>query len=113
MSNDVFGVFLRSDDIEIVKIGKTAQIKQQVEILLSSIKSIRQDYVASAAVLFENLALATSSEKLIVIPDGFLNYLPFELLYDNGKSAFLMQQQVLSYDYSLPIWLFNRRILLR
>jgi CHAT domain-containing protein len=108
LSNDVFGVFLRSDDIEIVKLGKTAQIKQQVEILLSSIKSIQEDYVASAAVLFENLALATSSEKLIVIPDGFLNYLPFELLYDNDKSAFLMQQQVLSYDYSLPIWLFNR-----
>lgn len=108
LSDEVFAVFLRSNAIEIIKIGKAAQLKQQVEILLSSIKTIRQDYVAAAALLFENLSLVTDSKKLIVIPDGFLNYLPFELLYDNNNTQFLLQRQVLSYDYSLPIWLFNR-----
>lgn len=71
LSDEVFAVFLRSNAIEIIKIGKAAQLKQQVEILLSSIKTIRQDYVAAAALLFENLSLVTDSKKLIVIPDGF------------------------------------------
>jgi len=60
------------------------------------------------------------SKRLIIVPDGVLNYIPFELMVtetrcgdDSKKHCFLGDQFILSYYPSLSILDFNRRVIPR
>jgi CHAT domain-containing protein len=80
-----------------------------VTLFLEQAKTVNQNYVGPAKLLFKMLNLNQNFEKITIIPDGFLNFLPFETLIDPQKNEFLVQNHSISYDYSLPIWLYNKQ----
>jgi CHAT domain-containing protein len=109
LSKQVFAVSLTSKTIEIHKLGDLKTIKNQVTLFLEQAKTVNQNYVGPAKLLFKMLNLNQNFEKITIIPDGFLNFLPFETLIDPQKNEFLVQNHSISYDYSLPIWLYNKQ----
>jgi len=109
LGEQLFAVSLTSKTIEIRKIGDLKKIKKQVTAFLEQAKTVNQNYVTSAKLLYKMMNLDQKFEKITIIPDGFLNYLPFETLIDTQKNEFLVQNHSISYDYSLPIWLFNKQ----
>jgi CHAT domain-containing protein/predicted negative regulator of RcsB-dependent stress response len=54
---------------------------------------------------FENLL--NDKKKLIVLPDGLLNYIPFEALSVNDKRDYLLLHKEISYHYSVSLLLYN------
>ena len=70
-------------------------------------------FAADAAALYRTLlapALENIPKKLVVVPDGGLAYLPFELLLTEASTAtsyadlpFLLQKTVLRYEYSASL----------
>jgi len=69
-----------------------------------------QDYLAD--ILGDE---ATKAEQLIIIPDGSLGYIPFEILVNESPDpkgdylslAYLLQQYIISYSYSSTLLLEN------
>ena len=75
-----------------------------------------QSYKRHASKLYKNLILPLSlhishAKKLIIVPDGILGYLPFELLLENEVDAngsfadfpYLMKKYRVSYSYSATL----------
>ncbi|MBX2842509.1 MAG: CHAT domain-containing protein [Flammeovirgaceae bacterium] len=50
-------------------------------------------------------------EKLVIIPDGKLNYLPFDALRtDPNKNLFLIEKYIISQSYSGKLWLDAQKV---
>ena len=49
-------------------------------------------------------------KNLIIVPDGILNYLPFESLYNTASKKYIVKEHVIAYDYALPIWLLRKQL---
>ena len=77
------------------------------------------DFQQAAFSLYEKLFSPfdewVSGKKVMIIPDGYLYYLPFEVLVDSEQSAnswldlaYLMKKYRISYTYSSALWLENQ-----
>jgi CHAT domain-containing protein len=100
-------------------------LANEVEILLSAIAgSDYGRYVQSARRLYEALiqpvAPQVEGKNLLIIPDGVLNYVPFEALLteavnadaaaeDFSKLPYLVREQAVSYAPSAALWLESIR----
>jgi len=107
--NDVYALFITFDEIEIKKIAKTTILKNAISTLLSETKIIHQNVLNSSKIVSNYLLPNLNAKKLTIIPDEFLNYLPFELLFDKVSNQYLVEKSTLSYDYSLALYLFNKQ----
>ncbi len=77
-----------------------------------SISNQPLDYQQSAWELFQTLGLDDIKKKLIIIPDGRLNFLPFDALITSGQmtsnlktAPYFIRQHECSYGYSAAIML--------
>ena len=96
-------------------------IQQLVDQLNPDFSNLRQSdmlsFAQTSGFLYHKLVAAIQNDingkRLLIIPDGVLGYLPFELLitapadatqgFDYGKLNFLMLQHAISYDYSATL----------
>ncbi|MCH7409476.1 CHAT domain-containing protein [Belliella sp. DSM 111904] len=95
-----------------LKIQKTPQLKRDIEILLTSIKYKTNDFVEPSFriynVLLEPILKRQNVENIIIIPDGDLAVLPFEVLISEPVSKdlslknlpYLIKKHQISYHYS-------------
>jgi len=83
------------EGFQVIRLGATAEIRERVERLRAAIaegplRAAYGSYIVNARTLYQ--ALVQPAEKwlagkqeLIVVPDGILYYLPFEVLLTSGE----------------------------
>ena len=68
-------------------------------------------YINSACQLHRQLIrpLGILPERLIIVPDGILGYIPFEALLTDSVTTpdypYLIKDKIISYNYSIALWL--------
>lgn len=108
LKNYVFALFITRKKIEIKKIASTSVLKKEIKFYLNRIKKIDKNNLVSNNIS-KFLLPDLNSKKITFIADGFLNYLPFETLFNSKNKKFLVQQSTVSYDYNLSFFLFNKK----
>ena len=106
---NVYCITIEKKEITIEKIDKIATIQKMVTAFVASQKAVSNDCISYASDLKILIPKSVNHKNISIIPDGFLNYLPFEAIYDLKNKQYLVQSQQISYEYSLPIWLLNKR----
>ncbi len=107
LADHAYRVSITNREISLQQIGKTTDIKQTVLDYLQQIKTIKPNYKQYASHLTQTLLPENLNKKNIIISDNFLNYLPFEALYDVESTKFRVEQYDFSYSYSLALWLLH------
>lgn len=103
-----YSVLIYKDDIIINKIGESADLEKKVAFLIDKTKDIQSDFKSSTTDLYSILLPSNLENRITIIPDDILNYVPFESLYNKNSKEFLIQNHTVSYDYSLPMWLMHQ-----
>ncbi|WP_153799431.1 CHAT domain-containing protein [Foetidibacter luteolus] len=97
------------------KINMDAAFTRAVKLFLEETYSLqegrRYNGYASAAQLYQSLfnpvnSITANSENLVIVPDGMLNYLPFDaLVTDEKQRHYLLLDKTISYHYSFALLL--------
>lgn len=122
LSDSILYAFtLKESSLEVIPIKLNVPLSEMIEQFRQSIQTLNfQDYVSSAVALYKVLVEPVknnlySTKNLIIIPDGFLHYLPFEALLtekvskkdlDFSKLSYLLRSFNVSY---LPSITFFRK----
>jgi CHAT domain-containing protein len=107
LKNNVYALYISSKHIEIKKIATTTYLKKEVLHFLQKTKQIDQNSISVSKSLSKILWKGLNYKKITFIRDGILNYLPFETLYNAESKKYLVENSNVSYDYTLPLFLFN------
>ncbi len=105
----IFIVSLDKNDIQIKKINQKEKWENRVTTYINQIKKISPEVSSKKENLFENLMPLDLKKSITIIPDGFLNYLPFETLFNAKTKKYLIENHLISNDYSLPMWLLHQK----
>lgn len=109
-----FAILINKNSIELIAIGNRKKIDSAITDYHAKIQRINSDIVAASQSCYklivspfkESLA---SSDHLIIIPDGKLNYLSFESLVSDENNDYLIQHHEVSYSPSLSLWYLTNR----
>lgn len=105
--NAVFRLSLSRKDISISEIGSASKLEKAVSLVTTGIK--RRENPQSAILKLSAFLLPSAvAEEITIVPDGFLNYLPFEILEVSQTKKPLVALAQVSYAYSLPMWLLTK-----
>lgn len=123
LGNDSIYIFtLSQNDFKVTAIKNDPALEKTVKLFRNVVvgNSSYPDYVKTSSRLYEYLIKPLEKDfagkQLIIIPDGLLNALPFEMLlteavpehpefYDYRKLPYLIKTSTVSYAYSLPLLL--------
>lgn len=105
----IYSILISKNAIEIKNIGEKKELKNSVNKYVQGIKNIENAISKKFSYLSSILLPSGLKKSLIVIPDGFLNYLPFETLILKNTNKFMVENHLISYDYSLPMWLLHQK----
>lgn len=101
-----FAYLIDQNSIELIQLEKSAdELKELVLPFLDDLKEMRPDFVWKSKVIYGSLIeplVLRENTDLMIIPDGFLAYLPFEVLM-NDSSELLLTNHAVSYGYSLKL----------
>ncbi len=95
--------------IEIRKLGNKKVIEDQVKSYIKEIKNLHSNFKKNSDAMYALLIPVTLKKIITIIPDSFLNYLPFEALYNSKKRDYVVENHFISYSYSLPMWLLHQQ----
>lgn len=103
----VYGLCVTSTQLEIYSLGLVTEIKPFILNWVQEIKRpnslVKEQTTQLKSILFPK---ELQTEKLAIIPDNFLNYIPFEaVLNTSPKDSF----KTISYYYSFPMWLLSKK----
>ena len=128
-SREAYVFVINNDQFDLIKIDTAKRISNRIESYLKGLngfflatqptdslyKALNQTFLNSSWELYQDIILPISEklqEKLIVIPDGLLNYIPFEALleksvanYSNNFRSlpYLLNTHEISYCYSATL----------
>ena len=105
----VYRVLISKSKIEIEKIGDRAILENQINAYVENIKKLQSNTQKEAQNLYAKLIPHLLQKSITIIPDSFINYLPFEALFNQQTKKYLVEDYLVSYDYNLPIWLRNQQ----
>lgn len=105
----IFTVLIGHNSLEINEVNFNAKNKKQVELFIEQSKVANSEVNVSASHLYQTLLPKKIKHKVVIIPDNFLNYLPFESLFDEQTKKYFVQKHIVSYDYSLQMWLLRHQ----
>lgn len=110
---------IKENGLQVVESGRTAAIAEDVSRLRRALANLEfESYLTSAWRLYRQLVAPLAergglSQKLIFIPDGILNYLPFEALLtesvapertpDFAKLPYLIREHEVRYHFSATL----------
>lgn len=102
-------VHIQSSKLQLVSLGASSALSQKVEDMVRKLRDRNDAYYPLAQSLYTLLLPDTVrsqlEKQLIIIPEGVLNYLPFEALSNTGKpDGFLVNHYFASYATSVPLW---------
>src|SRR5690554_1536125 len=107
--NNSFALLISRNSIELKELGSRSKIDTAVVQYHQKIQELAIDYVPASITCYE-LTIVPFEEQLkqydqlVIIPDGKLNYLPFESLKASENSDFLVFTHEISYSPSLALW---------
>lgn len=107
--NVIYVVSLSKNDIQIQKINQKEKWENLVNSFIGQLKKINLEANSKKENLYKNLVPFELKKSIIIIPDGFLNYLPFETLFNTKTKKYLVENHLISYDYSMPMWLMHQK----
>lgn len=118
----LYTFFITQDNIHVFSTKNTEQIQTNIATLRQAIKDKNDpSYVQTAHFLYQNLLekglekIGENVERIIVVPDGGLAYIPFDILLENkieveGKvnyrksvMPYLLNSYAISYAYSATV----------
>lgn len=112
-NRNIYQFIVGSDSFEITKIENTNYFKNSIKSYIhyfdnaSIITNDVTEFTKNAAKVFNLLKIPRKTEKLLIIPDGILNFIPFETLLPKetntlnfGKMPFLLRSTEVSYEIS-------------
>ncbi len=105
--NAVFRLSLSKKEISVSEMGSTSELEKAVSLVTTGIKR-RENPKNAIAKLSAFLLPSAVAEEITIVPDGFLNYLPFEILEDAKSKNPIVKKSFISYAYSLPMWLLTK-----
>lgn len=114
---------IQKTDFDVHAIDGTENFAEQISQLLTAIDSSQYEpFVESSRYLYQTLIEPVQSsiegKKLLIIPEGLLNYLPFEVLLteetrsgeiDYQQLPYLLRKYPIGYAYSASLWLETQR----
>ncbi|MEC3879208.1 CHAT domain-containing protein [Parapedobacter sp. 10938] len=111
---NLYAYTIQKDDIAIVKLGNKDTLLRHAAQYHETIKSKRHDYAEQAKELYnaliDPLRLPLDAlQKLVVIPDNKLNFIPFETLVHPEWNRPLVSFFSISYSHGLQLWLLQRK----
>ena len=103
----IYGLCVTSAQLEIHPLGLINKIRPLVLNWIQDLKRpnslVQEQTTQLKSILFPK---EIEIEKLAIIPDNFLNYIPFEVILNvSPKDSF----KAISYSYSFPMWLMSRK----
>jgi CHAT domain-containing protein len=102
---NVYVILINANSIEVKKIDKKDKISQELELLIKEYKKPDIGYNNQNKAISSQLVPFNIAGKITIIPDKFLNYLPFESLIVNNK--LWIESAQITYAYSFPLWLLS------
>ncbi|MDR7129778.1 CHAT domain-containing protein [Algoriphagus sp. 4150] len=109
LNGHVYRASISKSEISLEPVGNTGEVKQELLGYLQQIKDRKRTHKQYAPHLIQTLLPNDLNRKIIVISDNFLNYLPFEALYDRQSNKYMVELHEFSYSYSLAMWLLQRK----
>jgi len=118
-------ITVNNENFEIVNVNIDSSFKENVLKFYRSIRKVElSNYHKSNSILYEKLIEPIKDRikiknSLIVIPDDYLFYIPFETINDNKNIAdindfrnlnYLIKDYEIRYNYSLNFWMFQKNI---
>jgi CHAT domain-containing protein/tetratricopeptide (TPR) repeat protein len=104
----LFAATITNKKIALYPLSNTTIVNNLITKLKTEISSISNNYTTTSNHLYQlfiaKLAIEESYKNIIIIPEGSINFLPFEMLYNATNKQFLVTQKNISYAYSLPLW---------
>ena len=111
---------MKGENPKIVQLQKPTNIEENIKQLKSIVSSAEQNnshfsaFVQLSNQLYETLfeGIEIDTKKLLIVPDGVLNFIPFEILCTNkneNQPDYLLQKHTLSYAYSSTVLAQNKQ----
>lgn len=124
-------IYISQNDAKVIDLPKDEKLNEQTELLRRLLHQTPeqqqsekdyQDFVRVSQQLYQQLlaplAIPATIDRLLVVPDDILGYIPFEVLlkqaprskdYDYSPSNldYLINSYQISYNYSATLWLQN------
>ncbi len=100
--------------LQLYSLGSTLALSEKIEDAIRKLRNRNDDYYKAARLLYALLLPEPVREhlesQLVIIPEGILNYLPFEALSSSlGPDGFLLNTHSSSYAISVPLWLAQEK----
>lgn len=108
-SETIYALIFSNNSIEIKKIGKKTKIEKLVKNYIQQVKNIQTNFKKESDSLYSFLIPFPLKKRVTILPESFLNYIPFEALYNNQNKGYVIENHLLSYDYSLSMWLLHKQ----
>jgi len=118
-------ITVNNKDYEIANVNIDSTFKENVFKYYRSIRKVEiSNYHKSNSLLYEKLIepikdRIKTKNSLILIPDDYLYFIPFETIYDNKNITdindfrnlnYLIKNYEIRYNYSLNFWMFQKNI---
>ena len=107
---------IQKDKVNFIKIGASSTLKKLVKDYKNTIHRQEKDFIQYSHQLYQLLIeplQLQSNQRLIIVPDGVLSFVPFEALltelptdwnYDFSKLKYLIYQHTFAYQHSATIF---------
>ncbi len=121
--SNILIITVSNQDFKIANIPIDNTFKENVINYYRSLRKVEpSNYINCNSILYKKLIepikdRIKTKKNLIIIPDDYLFYIPFETLYDNKINAknidfrklnYLIKDYEIRYNFSLNIWIFNK-----
>lgn len=104
---NVYRLVLDNQIIQAEKIGTNKEIEKKVKNYLKALKNPLQNCKNQAKEMFQLFCHSLTNEKISIIPQYYMNYLPFETLIDSDN-AYWVSDKKIHYNFSIPLWYAGR-----
>lgn len=101
--DEVFRILITKDSTQTSKIEDAYALKTKVKAYLGQLKTPNSDHSELSNELFKIIWKDVPHNNISIIPQDFINYLPFETLLNDDHQA-LVQNKNIYYNFSLPLW---------
>ncbi len=105
--DNIYRLLIAPDHLVVENLGKAAVIEKEVKKYLAALEYPASDYREGAKNLFHLLCEDIPANQVSIIPQGFINYLPFETLINEKNKNWIVAKNI-HYNFSLPLWYAGR-----